>query len=106
MAAHEISRRVAGLTTEACFMVKEWERYTSIAAAAHEMMRHAAKLAEEAREIEKGGDTVLRKPHHPNGTILEKRKLIEKPTKPQEFCGETGSSEAGWKGRGVSMVHG
>lgn len=82
MAAHEISRRVAGLTTEACFKVKEWGRYTSIAAAAHEMMRYAAKLAEDARESEKGGDTVLRKPHHPDGRILEKRRLIEKPTKP------------------------
>jgi len=81
MAAYEISRRVADLTVEACFKVKEWERYTAINAAAHEMMLIAAKLAEEAREIEKYGDTVVRKPHFDDGTILFKRKLIEKPIK-------------------------
>ena len=81
MAAYEISRRVADLTVEACFKVKEWERYTVINAAAHEMMLTAAKLAEEAREIEKYGDTVVRKPHFDDGTILFKRKLVEKPTK-------------------------
>jgi len=82
MAAYEISRGVVNLTTESCFIVKEWERYILIAAAAHEMMQYAAKLAEEAREIEKGGDTLLREPHSPDGAIMEKRKLIEKPTKP------------------------
>lgn len=79
MAAYEIARRVADLTVEGCFKIKEWERYTSIVAAAHEMMRFAAKLADEAREIEKVNDTVIRTPHHPDGTILFKEKLIEKP---------------------------
>jgi len=82
MAAYEISRRVADLTAEGCFVVKERERYTPIVAAAHEMMRNAAKLADEAREMEKGGDAVLRSPHHPDGSALKKRKLDEKPVKP------------------------
>ena len=82
MAAYEIARRVADLTVEGCFMVKEWERYTQIVAAAHEMMRKAAELAKQAREIEKAQDTVLRTPHHRDGTILTKRKLIEKPKRP------------------------
>ena len=79
MAAYEISRRVAGLSTEGCFKVKEWEKYVPIVAAAHEMMRQAAKLANEARELEKSGDTVVRTPHHSDGKILKKSKLIEKP---------------------------
>jgi methylenetetrahydromethanopterin dehydrogenase len=55
MAAHEASCKVSDLTVEGCFIVREWERYTQIVAAAHEIMRGAARLADEAREIEKGG---------------------------------------------------
>jgi methylenetetrahydromethanopterin dehydrogenase len=83
MAAHEIARRVADLTVEGCFMVKEWERYTQLVAAAHEMMREAARLASEAREIDKGEDMVLRTPHHDDGVVLSKRKLLEKPKRPE-----------------------
>jgi len=79
IAAYEICCRVAAITTEACFVVKEWERYTALAAAGHEMMRTASKLADEAREIEKGGDAVLRTPHFDDGTVLQKRKLLDKP---------------------------
>jgi methylenetetrahydromethanopterin dehydrogenase len=79
MAAHEISRHVAELNVEACFKVEEWTKYVPLTAAGHEMMRTAAKLADEAREIEKSGDSVLRKPHHKDGSIGEKRALIEKP---------------------------
>jgi methylenetetrahydromethanopterin dehydrogenase len=79
IAAYEIARNVAGLTVEGCFVVKEWDRYTRLVAAGHEMMRVAAKLADEAREIEKGQDLVQRTPHHNDGTILWKTKLIEKP---------------------------
>jgi methylenetetrahydromethanopterin dehydrogenase len=80
-AAHEIARRVADLSVEGCFVVKEWERYTQIVASAHEMMRTAASLADEAREIEKQADTVLRVPHYDDGSVLSKRKLFEKPSK-------------------------
>ena len=82
MASFEIARRVADLTVEGCFMVKEWERYTLLVAAAHEMMKTAAKLADEARELEKATDSVYRCPHSRAGLILSKRKLIEKPAKP------------------------
>ena len=82
MAAYEISRKVADLTVEGCFVVKERERYVPIIAAAHEIMRIAAKLADEARELEKSGDMVLRTPHSKDGTILKKRRLIEKPESP------------------------
>jgi len=79
MASFEIARVVADLTVEGCFIIKEWERYTAIVAAAHEMMRYAAKLADEARELEKSNDSVYRAPHSKAGVILSKRKLIEKP---------------------------
>ena len=78
-AAYEMAKRVAGLTTTACFKEKDWEVYTALCAAAHELMRSAAVLADEAREIEKYGDSVLRMPHFDDGSILKKRKLIEKP---------------------------
>jgi len=84
IAAYEIARRVADMSVEGCFMVKEWERYTSLVAAAHEMMRTAAILADEAREIEKNNDSILRMPHYDDGTIMQKRKLIEKPKKLEE----------------------
>ncbi len=84
LAAHEISSRVAALDSEGCFAIEEWERYTEVVAAGHEMMRCAAKLADEAREIEKGGDTLTRQPHGRDGTIMHKTKLIEKPAKQTE----------------------
>jgi methylenetetrahydromethanopterin dehydrogenase len=83
MAAFETARRVADLTTEACFKIQEWERYTPIAAGAHEMMRYAARLADEARELEKCGDTLQRMPHARDGTLMKKAKLMEKPVKTQ-----------------------
>jgi len=81
MAAFEIAAAVSKLTTKACFKIKEWEVYTLVASAAHEMMRCAAMLADEAREIEKYGDTLTRKPHSKKGMLLVKKKLIEKPVK-------------------------
>jgi methylenetetrahydromethanopterin dehydrogenase len=83
MAAHDIARRVAAVTAEGCFVVKEWERYTPMVASAHEMMRVAARLADEAREIEKGGDMVLRRPHARSGAVLSKTRLMEKPVAPK-----------------------
>ena len=81
MAAYEISNRVAGLTREGCFAIQEWESYTKVVAAAHEMMRVAARLTDEAREIEKSEDNVSRKPHAKDGIRLSKTKLMEKPVK-------------------------
>ena len=81
-AAYEIASRVASISREACFKVEEWTLYTSLCATAHEMMRVAALLADEAREIEKYGDTVFRRPHHSDGTILSKVRLFEKPRRP------------------------
>ena len=87
MAAYEVSSRVVGMSSEGCFIIKEWERYTTVVATAHEMMRYAAKLADEAREIEKGEDSVLRQPHARDGVKMRKTRLIEKPTRPGETSG-------------------
>ena len=81
LAAHEVARNVATVNIEACFKEREWIRYTTLTASAHEMLRYASKLAEEAREIEKSSDMVLRRPHHKDGSRRVKRKLLEKPTK-------------------------
>lgn len=79
MAAYEMLRKAAELDVEGCFKVQEREKYVPIVAAAHEMVRAAMKLADEAREMEKSLDEVLRKPHDKRGRILSKRKLMEKP---------------------------
>ena len=79
-AAYTIAERVAEITVKACFVEKDPERYIPLVCSAHEMMRIASKLAEEAREIEKGNDTVLRTPHAKDGRILRKTALMEKPS--------------------------
>jgi len=83
VAAYEIARHVAEVNVEACFKVPEWQKYIALTATGHEMMRTAARLADEAREIEKSEDSILRKPHFDDGTLGEKRALIEKPKRPE-----------------------
>jgi methylenetetrahydromethanopterin dehydrogenase len=78
-AAYEIACAVAKLSVKGCFKVNEWKRYIQLVSTAHELMRTAANLADEAREIEKYGDSLLRMPHADDGSILYKRALIEKP---------------------------
>ncbi|MGV9172581.1 MAG: F420-dependent methylenetetrahydromethanopterin dehydrogenase [Promethearchaeia archaeon] len=78
LAAFEIASSVSGQTTYACFRMKERDKYMPVLAAAHEMMQTAANLCDEAREIEKSNDTVLREPHRSSQELLSKRKLLEK----------------------------
>jgi methylenetetrahydromethanopterin dehydrogenase len=79
MAAYEIAAAVGGIDLKGCFMVKEMENYVPIVASAHEMISVAAKLATEARELEKANDTVLRKPHGAQGQTMSKTVLVSKP---------------------------
>lgn len=81
IAAYEMLKKVAELDSEGCFKIQEREKYVPVVAAAHELLRVASQLADEAREIEKGTDSLARMPHHRDGTILMKRKLNEKPEK-------------------------
>jgi methylenetetrahydromethanopterin dehydrogenase len=79
MAAYEIATKVADIDVEGCFMTKGAENYIPIVASAHEMLKVAADLATEAREIEKANDTVVRTPHGGKGQTLAKCCLMEKP---------------------------
>ena len=81
MAAYEASKEVASLTTEAVFKIEERSEALPVLAAAHELMRMAAKLADEAREIEKGNDTAVRLAHYKKGDLRRRVKLFEEPEK-------------------------
>ncbi len=78
-ASFELAKVVAKLNIEGCFMQKDWKEYTNTVASAHEILRIATRLADEARELEKGNDSIFRSPHSSGGKLLQKRKLIEKP---------------------------
>ena len=84
MAAYEITKRVAEIDQKACFVEKEKEKYIPLVACAHELAQVAARLAEEAREIEKYADTLVRKPHSKKGKPLTKTKLMLPPTTDEE----------------------
>ncbi|TFG23233.1 MAG: F420-dependent methylenetetrahydromethanopterin dehydrogenase [Promethearchaeota archaeon] len=78
IAAFELASSVSKVTSKACFVLKEREEYMPLLAAAHEMMSNAAKMCDEARNIEKSNDTVLRRPHHANQNLLTKTALMDK----------------------------
>jgi methylenetetrahydromethanopterin dehydrogenase len=77
-AAFELAASVSKITGRACFVLKDRADYMPLLAASHEMMKTAAELCTQAREIEKSNDTVLRTPHHAKQHLLTKRKLHEK----------------------------
>ncbi len=78
-AALKIAEAVADVNVDGCFKIQDHEQYIPVVAAGHEMLRVAAVLADEARELEKGSDTLYRTPHSKDGKILKKDKLMEKP---------------------------
>jgi methylenetetrahydromethanopterin dehydrogenase len=77
--AYAMAEDVGKLNVRGCFVEKDPEKYISTVAEAHELLRKAAMLANDAREIEKRDDRVLRTPHYKDGRILRKRGLMEKP---------------------------
>ena len=74
-----IAEAVAGVTSKGCFVEQDATRYIPMVAAGHEMMRSAARLADEAREMEKSVDGVLRTPHGADGRARRKKGLRDKP---------------------------
>lgn len=76
MAAYGMAEKVAEINALACFVEKEKEKYVPLVASAHEIAQTAARLAEEAREIEKYNDSVTRKPHAKDGRLKNKTKLL------------------------------
>jgi methylenetetrahydromethanopterin dehydrogenase len=79
MAAYALAEKVAQINTVACFIEKESQKYIPLVACAHEIAQASARLAEEAREIEKCNDTVMRKPHAKSGKTKIKNKLMQSP---------------------------
>jgi methylenetetrahydromethanopterin dehydrogenase len=79
IAAFAAAEKVGDLDLLGCFMQKEADQYIVTVAAAHELLRAATKLCDEAREIEKGNNTILRTPHANEGKVLMKTALLAKP---------------------------
>lgn len=79
MAAFSAAEKVADIDLQGCFMQKEMEQYVPTVASAHELLREAAKLADESREMEKSMDAILRTPHAADGKVLSKTALMAKP---------------------------
>lgn len=77
MASFEMARLAGQLSAEGAYKVKERERYLTIVASAHELMREAALLADQAREIEKTEDKVSRHVHLNDGTTKIKKRLFD-----------------------------
>lgn len=85
LAAYELTEKIAEVNLQACFREKDMEKYVPLVASAHEIAQVAARLAEEAREIEKYGDALVRKPHSKSGKLKTKSKLMVPPTLDEEF---------------------
>lgn len=77
MAAYKMATLVSEMNIEACFKIKEPDLYIPLVTASHELMSAAAKLADEAREIEKSNDTVLRTPHDKEGYVWIRQSLMD-----------------------------
>ena len=90
MAAYGLAEKIAEINTQACFVEKESSKFIPLAACAHEIAQLAARLAEEAREIEKYNDTLVRKPHGKDGKPKVKDKLMLPPALDEEFYKEMG----------------
>jgi methylenetetrahydromethanopterin dehydrogenase len=86
MAAYALTEKIAEINAQACFIEKESKNYIPLVACAHEIAQIAARLAEEAREIEKYNDSLMRKPHAKDGKTKIKTKLMAPPTSDEEFC--------------------
>lgn len=79
MAAYEMLKKAAEINVQACFIEKDKEKYIPLVACAHEIVQASALIAEEAREIEKYGDTLLRTPHAKDGRLKTKNRLMLSP---------------------------
>ncbi len=77
MASYETARHAGILAAEGAYREKNRERYLIMVAAAHELLRDAARVADEARELEKSNDSVSRIIHEASGSRIEKKRLID-----------------------------
>ncbi len=77
IAAYNMAALVSEMNITACFKTNEPDMYIPIVTASHELMTAAAKLADEAREIEKSNDTVLRTAHAKDGSVWVRQSLVD-----------------------------
>ena len=77
MAAYETTKLVAELSTRGCYAIKDLARALQYVSASHEVMRVAASIADEAREIEKKIDAVERLIHISDGSVIRRVRLLE-----------------------------
>ena len=77
LASYEMARLVGRLSAEGGYKEKDREKYLLVVSASHELIRQAAKLADEARELEKENDTVHRNIHDSSGKTLTKKKFFD-----------------------------
>jgi len=91
IAAYGLAEKIAEINVHACFIEKESEKYIPLVTCSHEIAQTAARLAEEAREIEKGNDTVMRKPHSKSGKLKIKTKLMFPPVSAEDFYDDADS---------------
>ena len=77
IAAYNMATMVSEMNIDACFKINEPDMYIPLVTASHELMSAAAKLADEAREIEKSNDTVLRTPHAKDGSVWVRQSLVD-----------------------------
>ncbi len=84
LAAYWLAEKIAEINTQACFIEKDSQKYIFLVTCAHEIAQAAARLAEEAREIEKYNDSVVRKPHSKSGKTKTKTKLRLPPVFDEE----------------------
>jgi len=77
MAAYEACRLVAELSTRGCYAIKDLGRALHYVTASHEVMRVAARMVDEAREMEKKNDTVERLIHISDGSVIKRVRLLE-----------------------------
>ena len=80
MAAYGMAEKVADINALACFVEKESLKYIPLVASAHEIAQAAARLADEAREMEKCTDSLRRTPHAKDGRLKSKTLLMLDPT--------------------------
>jgi len=77
MVAYEASKLVAELSTRGCYAIKDLGRALHYVSASHEVMRVAASIADEAREMEKKIDAVERLIHIYDGSVIRRVRLLE-----------------------------
>ncbi len=77
LAALNILKDAGDVNVNGCFVEKDREKALIKVAGAHEMVRQAAILADEVRELEKASNHLIRTPHSKEGKLLHKMHFFD-----------------------------